>query len=90
MITHELKTHPEPFQAIFNGKKRFELRSIHDRQFLEGDKLLLREWEPSTEQYTGVQLLVHVDYLLAGGMYGLPRHMCLMSITVEGVPIQHE
>ena len=73
---HELKTWPEFFQAMVDGRKQFELRR-NDRDFQVGDELLLREWGPinySHEEnksqtfgdgaYTGREALVRVDYVM--------------------------
>ncbi|RYG63647.1 DUF3850 domain-containing protein, partial [bacterium] len=48
---HDLKTQPEPFQAVWSGRKNFELRQ-NDRDFAMGDILLLREFDPKTQTYT--------------------------------------
>lgn len=44
--THELKTWPDPFEAIRDGRKRYEIREEFDRTFTVGDDLRLREFEP--------------------------------------------
>lgn len=84
MREHELKTWPEPFQAVLDGRKRFEVRK-DDRGFAVGDLLRLKEWEPSDHhwpygRYTGRETLVRVTYLLPGGRFGIPEHHCIMSI----------
>lgn len=64
MKTHELKCWPEYFEPVYSGKKRFELR-FNDRDYKAGDYLLLREWRPVEEAYTGRELKVIVTYVMA-------------------------
>ena len=45
-IVHELKTWPRPFEAVWQGAKRAEMRR-DDRGFEAGDLLVLREWQRS-------------------------------------------
>lgn len=61
-MTHDLKIWPEYFQAVKSGIKPFEVRK-DDRTFLEGDVLLLREWNPDTKAYTGRELRRKVTYV---------------------------
>jgi len=64
MTEHELKTWPKYFEAIITGKKNFDIRrsgDMCDRRFLTGDTLLLREWNPESEEYTGRKFCVNVD-----------------------------
>lgn len=42
-MTHHLKTKPEYFQAVINGKKPFEIR-YNDRGFKQGDRVILEEY----------------------------------------------
>lgn len=60
--THELKTFPQYFYAVQQGLKPFEIRR-NDRKFLVGDRLLLKEWNPLSQRYTGEELLVEVTYI---------------------------
>ena len=63
MNTIEKKIWPEYFQKIQDGTKKFELR-LADFSVEEGDKLILKEWDPSTKQYTGRELEKTVSYIL--------------------------
>jgi|SRR5580698_9425364 hypothetical protein len=85
---HQLKTWPEPFQAVLDGIKRFEVR-IDDRGFAVGDTLHLVEWNPTSlglglgvKGSTGRQVFVTVTYMVPGGHWGLPQSMCVMSISI--------
>jgi hypothetical protein len=44
-MKHELKTWPAEFQAVWDGKKMFEVRP-NDRNYKVQNTLLLREWVP--------------------------------------------
>ncbi|MBI2630557.1 DUF3850 domain-containing protein [Candidatus Pacearchaeota archaeon] len=46
------KTWPEFFQKILDGKKNAELR-LADFEIKEGDTLILEEFNPETNSYTG-------------------------------------
>lgn len=46
------KVWPEYFQLILNGKKKIELR-LADFNIDEGDVLVLEEYDPETNTYTG-------------------------------------
>lgn len=50
-MTHELKILPKYFRAVDNGSKLFEIRK-NDRDFHEGDIVILNEWNPDDERYT--------------------------------------
>lgn len=52
--THELKIHPRYFKDVMLGIKKFEIR-LNDRNYQERDNLILKEWNPETNQYTGRQ-----------------------------------
>lgn len=80
LVTHELKTWPEFFQAVVEGRKHFELRK-NDRKFFVGDRLHLREYDPNTDLYTGRWCRVAVTYVMRDVQrWGLPADMCVMSI----------
>jgi len=82
LTTHDLKTWPEPFQAILDGRKAFEVRRCDDRIFSVGDRLRLREWSPLTRDYTGRETTTTITYMVPGGAWGLPPELCVLGITV--------
>ncbi|MCX6820797.1 MAG: DUF3850 domain-containing protein [Candidatus Aenigmarchaeota archaeon] len=63
MARIEKKCWPEMFQAVADGRKGFELR-LADFECKPGDTLLLREWDPQTQSYTGRELEKTVTYVL--------------------------
>lgn len=79
MKAHFLKTHPVPFAALQSGSKKHEVR-VNDRNFQESDQLILEEWDPSAEQYTGRVEHRWVTYVTPGGTWGLPDKICVMSV----------
>ena len=88
MRTHELKTWPSFFEAVKSGRKRFELRR-NDRDFEAGDKLILKEYDPSKSatclKYTGRALECDVPYVLRGGEFGLDPGHCVMSFQLVNI-----
>ena len=79
---HRLKTWPQQFQAIKDGRKTFEYRK-DDRSppFEIGDTLGLLEWDPVTKDYTGQHIEVDVTYVArAREDFGIPEGYCVMSI----------
>ena len=79
-MTHSLKTWPEPFNAVWDGQKRYEIRR-NDRDFNFGELLELREWDPE-DGYSGRYVLARITYLTEGGEWGLPDDLCVMSIRI--------
>lgn len=63
MATHTLKCWPEFFADIDSGKKKFELRK-NDRNYQVDDMLVLREWNPETQFYSGREVVKRITYIL--------------------------
>jgi len=78
-IIHHLKTWPEYFERIYNGDKAFEVRKT-DRDFREGDFLVLKEYDPTNESYSGRQFSAIITFILRGGVFGIQEGYCVMSI----------
>ncbi len=62
MKTVEKKIWPEYFQEVLDGKKTYEIR-LNDFDIAEGDTLLLKEWDPSTKNYTGREISKAVGHV---------------------------
>ena len=60
---HDLKSWPEFFGPVLEGRKTFELRK-NDRNFKVGDILWLREWEPLTAKYSGREIRKRITYMM--------------------------
>lgn len=56
------KISPEYFNLISSGKKNFEVR-LADFDIKEGDTLILEEWNPVTNQYTGKSIEKKAGYI---------------------------
>jgi len=67
---HELKTWPSYFNEVKTGRKTFEVRQ-NDRNFESGDVLVLREYDPRTQEYTGRELAFEAGYILHGDQFGI-------------------
>lgn len=76
---HELKCWPEYFRKILSGHKTFEIRK-DDRNFQEGDELLLREWHPIGQGYSGREVVRSVAYIIRGG-FGLREGYVCMALS---------
>jgi len=79
MKIHVLKTLPEYFDAVFMGKKNFEIRK-NDRNFKVGDYLELQEHDLN-KGYTGRKLSRQITYIFKGGKYGLDSNFVCLAIS---------
>ena len=52
MTKIEKKIWPHYFEEVLNGEKTYELR-LADWDCQKGDILILNEWDPDTQKYTG-------------------------------------
>lgn len=92
MTVHRLKIWPEYLTAIENGTKTFEVR-VNDRNFMEGDTLVLCEYDIDTDTFTGKEIVRTVGW--AGTCFidtGLPtswappKAHAIMSLLPEATP----
>lgn len=79
---HHLKTWPPYFQMILDGSKTFDLRE-NDRDFQEGDYLVLEEYLPDEERYTDRVTIRRVGVVVYE-QWGLGKNVCAMSLINDG------
>lgn len=65
-MIHAVKIIPEYYEAVKDGRKRFEVRKA-DRPYKEGDYIALNEHDVSG--YTGRSVLFKITYLLNSPLY---------------------
>ena len=80
-VMHHLKTWPTFFHEVCVGRKLFEVRK-DDRDFQMGDTLVLEEWEPTTQEYTGRTISAEVTYILRGPAFGIESGTVVMSLEL--------
>lgn len=80
-MIHDLKTWPEPYDAVARGDKRHEWRK-DDRGFSVGDtlRLRLRLYEPQSQRSPGDYMDVAVTYVSRAPDFGIPAGFCVMTI----------
>lgn len=79
---HRLKTHPTPFEAVWEARKNFEVRDTKDRDFVEGDMVTLLKYDPATGFVEGSEITAIILYVLEGGQRGLPVGLCVFGLHV--------
>lgn len=80
---HHLKTWPQYFKLMQLGLKTFEFRR-DDRNFRQGDLLILQEWEPDVVtvdagRFTG-RIFKCVVRLVLRDVPGMPEGYCIMQV----------
>ncbi|WP_454151496.1 DUF3850 domain-containing protein [Microbacterium lacticum] len=86
MALHELKSWPEFFGPLSAGVRTHELRR-NDRDYQIGDQLLLKEYLPDAESFTGAELLLEITSLTSSQIpcavsaEGLHQDFCILSVT---------
>jgi len=63
MKTIKKKVWPEYFEKILSGEKTFEVR-LADFDVQKDDTLILEEWDPKTEEYTGRSIEKKAVYII--------------------------
>lgn len=86
--THHLKSWPQFFNPIRDGVRTHELRR-NDRNFAVGDFLVLHEFDPVNQRYTGEKCDVQVTSMTsfsepcAVSNEAMNPNFCILSILVQ-------
>lgn len=62
-VTHTIKSWTMFFGDILNGTRTSDIRCTLDRRFMVGDQMLLQEFDPVIQEYTGREQLVDITYI---------------------------
>ena len=83
-MIHRLKTYPEFYQAVIDGRKPFEIR-FNDRNFMPGDNVILNEWKDG--EYTGrfcvteIKDVFDISFLMPGYVAFTFKYLnCFMEV----------
>lgn len=70
---HFLKIWPDFMKAHLKGVKPWEIRK-NDRKFETGDDVVLQEWDPTQQAFTGAWIMGTILYLHVGVLGLLPDY----------------
>jgi len=79
-MIHQLKIHPEHFELLRTGLKRFEIRK-DDRGFEIGHVLSLQEWSPINRRYSGRQLHFKITCKYQGEQFGIQEGYAVLGLS---------
>jgi hypothetical protein len=85
-VEHRVKSWPHLFASALAGQKKHELRRVSDRDYQVGDFLLLQEFDPTTQRYSGRELRVRITYITSADFpcalseSALNPEFCILSI----------
>ena len=80
---HEIKIWPAYFDEVESGRKPFEVR-FNDRDFAVGDTLLLREFDPVADSYSGRECRRRISCILTEERFGVKAGHCVLGLD-QGV-----
>lgn len=80
-MTHEIKCWPEFMHDLATGRKSFEVRK-NDRDYLVGDMLLIREFNPEKKVYGLKKINAEIIYILKGGQFGIEKGYIVMGLQI--------
>lgn len=86
---YEVKSWPWFFEPMCAGNKKHDMRDKRERPYKIGDRMLLREWDPRTGQYTGREAVATITYITSNdspcamSSNALDRDAAILSVLVS-------
>ncbi|PIR97891.1 MAG: hypothetical protein COT89_02355 [Candidatus Colwellbacteria bacterium CG10_big_fil_rev_8_21_14_0_10_42_22] len=62
MAEYKKKVWPQQFESLKSGKRKADLR-LAEFEPHEGDTMILQEWNPETQEYTGRELKKKITHI---------------------------
>lgn len=81
---HDLKTLPQYFDAVYNGRKTFEVRK-NDRDFRSSDSVTLKEWSEE-DGYSGREFRFTIGYVFPMVDNLIKREADTVVFSLLGIP----
>lgn len=81
-MVHHLKTVNPHFSEVWASLKTFEIRGEGDRDFNKGDTLVLMEFLPENNCFSGRKIEAKVTHILRGKEWGIMDGYCILSINL--------
>lgn len=63
MAEHLVKSWPQFFQPMLDGRKKHDMRNMRDRNYKVNDTLVLKEYDPFKGEYTGRAARFLITYI---------------------------
>lgn len=80
-MEHVLKCIPLPFEQMWKGLKKHEVR-VFDRDYRAGDFITLKEYDPVSGKYSGRAIYAKITHITEPGHFGLPKDVGVFSVSV--------
>lgn len=78
---HSLKSWPEYYRPVVDGKKKFEVRVGNDRTYQAGDYIDLVEIDKETRKPTGSHATREITYVMHGAPF-LPPDVWVLALKI--------
>lgn len=77
---HVVKSWPMWFDLVWRDDKKYEVRK-DDRDYKVGDVLIMLEWDPDTQLYTGREIRAEISHKVGDNCEGIMTGYCVLGLT---------